>query len=201
MVARRRLMGLGVPTAVLGAALSLGLAPGLVGAVHEGDYPGHIHSGSCAELGDVVFPLGNARVGGMMQDMMGGMTDGSPEADAADAEGSPAAGMGMGERMGSEDAVLVATSYTLVDASLEDILAEEHAINYHESEENIENYIACGDLGGSLMTGQGMDDGGTLVVGLRAIDDSRLSGIATLEGMGDETAVTVYIAENLIPEE
>lgn len=194
MVVRRRLMGLGVPTAVLGAALSLGLAPGLAGAVHEGDYPGHIHAGSCAELGDVVFPLGNARVGGMMQDMIGGMEEGSPEADAA---GSPEAGMEMGERMGSEDAVLVATSYTVVDASLEDLLAEEYAINYHESEENIETYIACGDLGGSLMTGEGMEDGGTLVVGLRSVEDSGLSGIATLEGMGDETAVTVFIAENL----
>jgi hypothetical protein len=37
----------------------------------------------------------------------------------------------------------VATSLTVVDASLEDILGAEHAINFHESEENIENYIAA----------------------------------------------------------
>jgi hypothetical protein len=53
MLGSRRLLGLGT----MAAALSLGLMPGLVGAVHEGDYPGHIHAGSCESLGDVVFPL------------------------------------------------------------------------------------------------------------------------------------------------
>jgi hypothetical protein len=53
----------------------------------RGDYPGHIHAGSCEELGDVVFPLGNASVGGMMMGMMGG----TPEADMS---------MEMGEEMG-----------------------------------------------------------------------------------------------------
>jgi hypothetical protein len=185
LVGTRRLTGLGASTAVLAAALTLGLAPGSVGAVHEGDYPGHIHAGSCDELGDVVFPLGNASVGGMMMGMMGG----TPEADTAEME--------MGEEMGSEDRVPVATSYTVVDAALEDILAEEHAINFHESEENIENYIACGDIGGTVMTGPGMDEGGTLVIGLRSLNDSGISGVATLEGMGDQTEVVVYLAENL----
>ena len=184
-IGSRRLAGLGASTGVLAAALSLGLAPGLAGAVHEGDYPGHIHAGSCEELGDVVFPLGNASVGGMMAGMMGG----TPEAGMAEAE--------MGEEMGSEDRVPVATSYTVVDAALEDILAEEHAINFHESEENIENYIACGDIGGAVMTGPGMDEGGTLVIGLRSLNDSGISGVATLEGMDDQTAVTVYLAEDL----
>jgi len=181
----RRLVGFAVPTMLLAAALSLGLAPGLAGAVHEGDYPGHIHSGSCEELGDVVFPLGNASVGGMMMGMMAS----SPEAGSAEME--------MGEEMGSEARVVVATSYTMVDASLEDILAAEHAINYHESEENIENYIACGDIGGALMTGPGMEEGGTLVIGLRSVNDSGISGVATLEGMGDQTEVVVYLAEDL----
>ncbi len=175
-------MGLGASTGVLAAALSLGLAPGLAGAVHEGDYPGHIHAGSCEELGDVVFPLQNASVGGMMA----GMTGGTPEA-----------GMEMGEMMGSEDRVPVATSFMMVDAALEDILAEEHAINFHESEENIEEYIACGDIGGMVMGGAGMQGGDLLVVGLRSLNESGISGVATLEGMDDQTAVTVYLAENL----
>ena len=185
-VRTRRLTGVGASTAVLAAALTLGLTPGITGAVHEGDYPGHIHAGSCEELGDVVFPLGNASVGGMMAGMMGG----TPEAGMAEAE--------MGEEMGSEDRVPVATSYTVVDAALEDILAEEHAINFHESEENIENYIACGDIGGTVMSAAGMQDGGDLlVVGLRSLNDSGIAGVATLEGMDDQTAVTVYLAENL----
>ncbi len=170
--------------------VSAGLAntvtlPHLAGAVHEGDYPGHIHAGSCEELGDVAFPLQNASVGGPMVGMMGG----TPEAGMSEME--------MGEEMGSEDRVPVATSYTVVDAALEDILAEEHAINFHESAENIENYIACGDIGGAVMTGPGMDGGGTLVIGLRSLNGSGISGVATLEGMDDQTAVTVYLAEDL----
>ena len=184
-IGSRRLAGLGASTGVLAAALSLGLAPGLAGAVHEGDYPGHIHAGSCEELGDVVFPLGNASVGGMMAGMMGG----TPEAGMAEAE--------MGEEMGSEDRVPVATSYTVVDAALEDILAEEHAINFHESEENIENYIACGDIGGAVMTGPGMDEGGTLVIGLRSLNGSGISGTAALEGIEAQTAMAVYLGEDL----
>ena len=179
------MMGLGASTGVLAVALSLGLAPGLAGAVHEGDYPGHIHAGSCEELGDVAFPLQNASVGGLMTGMMGG----TPEADRAETD--------MGEMIGSEDRVPVATSYTVVDAALEDILAEEHAINFHQSAENIEEYIACGDLGGTLMSGAGMQGGDLLVVGLRSLNDSGIAGVATLEGMDDQTAVTIYLAEDL----
>ena len=174
---------LGVPTAVLAGALSLGLLPGSVGAVHEGNYPGHVHSGTCEDLGDVVFPLGNASVGGPTMGTMGGTPEASPMA------------MGMGEMMGSEDRVPVATTAMTVDASLEDILAEEHAINFHESEENIENYVACGDIGGAVMGDPA--DGGTLVIGLRSLNESGISGVATLTGMEDQTEVVVYLAEDL----
>ena len=178
MLGSRRLLGIGT----IAAALSLGLMPGLVGAVHEGDYPGHIHAGSCETLGDVVFPLNNARVGGMMMDMMAGTPEGE---------------MAMGEEMGSESRIPVATSLTVVDASLDDILAGEHAINYHESDENIQNYIACGDIGGAVMTMPGMGDEGTLVIGLRSLNDSGIAGVATLTGMGDQTQVAIFLGEDL----
>jgi hypothetical protein len=105
--------------------------------------------------------------------------------------------MAMGEEMGSESRIPVATSLTMVDASLEDILAGEHAINYHESEENIQNYIACGDIGGAVMTMPGMGDEGTLVIGLRSLNDSGISGVALLQGMGDQTQVAVFLGEDL----
>jgi hypothetical protein len=178
MLGSRRLRGI----STIAAALSLGLMPGLVGAVHEGDYPGHIHAGSCETLGDVVFPLNNARVDGMMMDMMAGTPEGE---------------MAMGEEMGSESRIPVATSLTVVDASLDDILAGEHAINYHESDENIQNYIACGDIGGAVMTMPGMGDDGTLVIGLRSLNDSGIAGVATLQGMGDQTQVAVFLGEDL----
>jgi hypothetical protein len=174
-------------------------------------HPGHIHSGTCEDLGDVVFPLTDAQMGaaGMMGGMMGTPEAGMMATPEAGMMGTPEAGMmatpeagamdatptmGMGETQGSE---MVATSVTTVDASLDDILGAEHAINFHESEENIQNYIACGEIGGTVAIGAGMDEGGTLVIGLRELNDSGYSGIAVLEGMGDQTEVSVYLAQNL----
>ncbi len=177
----RRMIGVGGMATILAIGATSG-----AGAVHEGDYPGHIHAGSCESLGDVVFPLGNAAVGGMMAGMMSGMMDATPAADA----------MGMGEEMGADTRVPVATSYTVIDAPLSDILGGDHAINYHLSADQIGDYVACGDIGGVPMSGGGMD-GEMIVIGLRAVDDSGISGVATLQGMADQTAVTVFLAQNL----
>jgi len=178
MLRANRTIGLGA----LAAAFSLGLMPGVADAVHEGDYPAHIHAGTCENLGDVVFPLNNVRVGGLMMDMMAG----TPEAD-----------MEMGEEMGAPSRVPIATSATVVDAPLADILNAEHAINVHLSDEEIEEYVACGDIGGMVMTGPGMEGGGTVVIGLRSLNDSGISGVATLEGMGAQTEVVLYLGEDL----
>lgn len=187
-----RMVRAGAPAAVLAAALALGAAAP-AGAVHEGDYPAHIHAGSCESLGDVVFPLGNAVVGGLAMGMGAdmGMMEGTP------AGGETESAMAMGEEMGSEARIPVATSYTVVDAPLADILGADHAINVHLSDEEIATYVACGDLGGMVMTGAGMEGGGTLIVGLRTLNDSRISGVAMLEGMGAQTAVTLFLGENL----
>ncbi|MDP9356810.1 MAG: hypothetical protein M3R02_16265, partial [Chloroflexota bacterium] len=117
-------------------------------------HPAHIHTGTCDQLGDVVFPLTNVSEMGMMEGMMGG----TPEAGDAVME--------MGEPMGAETAFGVETSFTMVDAPLDEIVEGGHAINLHQSEENVEEYIACGDIGGRIETGPGMEEGGTLVVGL-----------------------------------
>jgi len=166
--------------ALLGTGMSRVMAQG-----EAASHPAHIHDGTCAELGDVVYPLTNVSATGMMEGMMGG----TPAADAPPME--------MSEPMGAEAAIGVATSFSLVDASLEDILAAPHAINVHESEANIGNYIACGDVGGAIETGPGMEEGGTLVLGLGELNDSGYSGIAVLEGRGDQTEVIIYLAEGL----
>ncbi len=100
-------------------------------------HPAHIHSGACAELGDVVFPLNNVTA----------TTDGAtPVASPHGMAASPAAGaigtlvVGGGQ--------IVAQSTTKVEAPLDDILAAEHAINVHETEQTIQNYIACGYIPG-----------------------------------------------------
>jgi hypothetical protein len=180
MVKVKRRLVLAAP-GVAALALVGGLAFGQVGAAQDAtpagmgmdhNHPGHIHSGTCDELGDVVFPLENATAGGtmgMMSTPMAGM----------DAMATPAMGMAGGE--------VVAESVSTVEASLDDILAAEHAINFHESEENIQNYIACGDITGTA-------DGGRLEVTLEELNDSGYEGQALLEDNGDGTTqVTVQL--------
>ena len=157
--------------AVLSAALFLSLGVVFAPKAAAQDMPmaahlAHIHSGTCAELGDVVFPLSDVSMAIMM--------DGTP--------------MAMGDMMGSTDAIPVEWSVTSVAAPLADIVAGGHAINIHESVEKIENYIACGNIGGTMM---GTTD---LAIGLGTLNDSGYSGIARLHDNGDgTTTVTVYL--------
>ncbi len=182
------------PAATLLASLAVAAAlVGNVGRASAQDemasHPAHIHTGTCDELGDVVFPLTNVSMMGMME----GMMEGTPEADDA--------AMEMGETMGAETAVMVETSATMVEAAMEDIVEGGHAINVHQSEENIEEYIACGDIGGMLMGPMEMGDrtmGEMLVIGLRELNGSGYAGVATLEEMDEETLVTVYLAQDLM---
>jgi hypothetical protein len=158
--------------AVLSAALllSIGIVISPKGASAQdmamSAHPAHIHSGTCAELGDVVHPLSDVGASIMM--------DGTP--------------MAMGDMMGGSDAIPVEWSVTTVAAPLADIVSGGHSINVHESAENIGNYIACGDIGGTMM---GATD---LAIGLGALNDSGYSGIARLHDNGDDTTtVTVYL--------
>jgi hypothetical protein len=158
----------------------------VAGGGEEHAFPAHIHSGTCETLGDVVFPLEDVTAGGT-----------GAEATPAGAVGTPfdAVGQNTGTPtdMGSGDAaaadVPFATSETVVEASLDDILAAEHAINVHESAENIGNYIACGNL-------TGMSDGGELMIQLEELNGSGYTGDATLVDNGDgTTTVTVNLLQ------
>lgn len=124
----RRWTILGAPIALLMTLATLSLAMSAPPAWAQGDgdapHPAHIHSGSCADLGDIVAPLTDVT-----------------EATA-------------GEAFGSDAAVLVKESETDVALSLNDILAAPHAVNIHESAEAIQVYIACGDIGGRVVGGQ-----------------------------------------------
>ncbi len=133
----------------------------------ETAHPAHIHSGTCATLGDVVFPL---------TDVAAPETMGTPAADMA---GTPEAMMASPEA-GMGD--VVAQSTTTVEASLADIVAGGHAINVHESAENIGNYIACGDI-----TGTPTDN--ALEIDLAELNGSGYEGHATLTDNGDGTTM------------
>jgi hypothetical protein len=88
-------------------------------------------------------------------------------------------------------AIAVELSVTRVEASLADILGAPHAINIHESAENIGNYIACGNVVGT-------PNGADLFIGVGELNDSGYAGIAWLHDNGDgTTTVSVFIAEKL----
>ena len=142
------------------------MALGMTGnsfAQDEPPHPAHVHAGSCATLGEVVAPLTNI------------------SSEVAN-NGTPMA-MSM---VGSPSAIPVMGSITTVDMALADMVADEHAINVHESAENIGNYIACGDIGGMML---GETD---LLIGIAPLNGSNISGIGSLHDNGDGTT-TVYV--------
>ena len=129
----------------------------------EADHPAHIHEGTCAELNpSPKAPLSNV------------MTR-QPE----DGEAEP---------LGILTAPTVLYSETDVELNLDDILAAPHAINVHESAENAQNYIACGDIGGVEVDNQ-------LAIGIQSQNDSGYHGVAVLERNDDQTTVRVYLVE------
>lgn len=132
-------------------------------------HPAHIHNGTCENLGDVVYPL----------------ADVAPLSAGATPAASPAA-MDMGS---ASDQVVVAESTTILEVSLDEILGGEHAINVHESADNIQNYIACGNLTGE-------PENGHLRVDMHELNDSGLEGLAMLTANPDgTTTVTVTLFE------
>jgi plastocyanin len=122
----------------------------------EAPHPIHIHSGTCDNLGDVVFPLTDVQLN------TAGETFGSP-------------------------AIPVEESETEVAVTLSDLLGSPHAINIHESADAIQNYIACGNIGGRVVDGD-------LEVGLREINGSGHYGVAKLDGDDDHVDVEIYLA-------
>jgi len=158
---------------VLGAAGGLTLAAALgarggriVRAQAEGaPHPAHIHVGTVDAPGEVVIPLSD--VSGEF------LVDGEPTAGAA---------------VGQTTAVATQGSVTTADVSLTAIIEGGHVVMVHESAEAIDVYVAGGDIGGTMT---GAND---LVVGLKELNESGLSGIAILHDNGDETTtVSVYL--------
>jgi hypothetical protein len=153
-----------------GMSIAQDATPSLMQGTHQ--HPAHIHSGTCETLGDVVFPLNDLT---------------SPEA-----MGTPMAGMASTPMAGmdaSQMGEVVAQSTTTVEASLEDILGAEHAINVHLSSEEIDVYIACGDITGTA-------DGGQLQIELEELNASGYHGMAMLMEAGDDTTrVDVWLMQ------
>lgn len=128
-------------------------------------------------LGEVVFPLTD-----LTETDLSATPAGNEMATPAGAQdqalASPAAG-DVGQRVEQIE--------TIVEASLDDILGAEHAITVQLSPEDIQIYIACGEI-----TDTPTD--GSLVISLCELNDSNSEGNAVLVDSGDDTtAVTNQI--------
>lgn len=156
----RRSVSVGAVAALAGLSMLVPTASGQTPEATEAPHPVHIHAGTCAELGDVVFPL----------------TDLAPA---------------KGEHVGAASAVELDVSQTTIDLPLEEIINGGHAINVHLSADEIGTYIACGDIGGVVVT----DEGGRteLMVGLREVNGSGYSGMAWLGKSKDGTQTEVAV--------
>jgi hypothetical protein len=97
-----------------------------------------------------------------------------------------------GETVGQDDAILAATSFTVIDLSLDQILAADHVIIIGEpAGAAIDEPVVCGEIGGVL------DANGDLVIGLAERDDSGYTGIAFFSPDptdANQTQISVFIA-------
>jgi hypothetical protein len=97
----------------------------------------------------------------------------------------------VGQPAGQADKATVAeSSFTIVPATLDALLASNYAINVHLSADEIGTYLACGEIGGTV------DANGALIIGLREQSSSGYTGIAFLQPAldGVSTNVSVFIA-------
>ena len=132
-------------------------------------HPVHIHTASCAVLGDIAYPLND-----LVPPAMGE---------------TPPAGMGAVP----PDAEIDSMSTTTIQLphkphdDFDHFIAGGHALNVHLSAEEIGTYIACGDIAGQVT-------GHQLQLELQELDGSGYQGQATLTDNGDGTmTVTVVL--------
>lgn len=161
--ARRRI----IATAVI--ALSLSASTGSALGHSDHGHPARIHEGSCENVGRVAYRLNG--VGGSVN------LDNAPI--AAPAEVNP------------DQAYEVMLSNTVIDGSLDDLLAGDYAVTIYESDDEMQS-ISCGNLGGVM-------NGETFIMGLGEAGQSGYLGFATFTSTGDQTEVELILGNDLAP--
>lgn len=145
-----------------------GLAPDTDVESEIARHPAHIHSGTCDDVGDVVYPLNDLQAAATVAD-----PDATPPLSLAatpDAE----------DVLGPVD--VVAQSGTDVDAPLDELVSGGYVINVHESADNMGTYIACGDITGTPTDGE-------LFIELHELNHTGYTGEAELSDLGDGTTI------------
>jgi hypothetical protein len=143
---------------------------GVGGLIQPGEpLPARIYAGRCGALGaEAAFQLIDV-----------GSVEGAEE------EETP---------QGALTAIPAEFSTTVVNATLSDLLATEHAIDVRVDDADPATSIACGDIGGPVEAGP---TGNELAVGLQERGDSAYSGIAWLQEEDQRTVVRVFLARGL----
>ena len=95
-----------------------------------------------------------------------------------------------GEATGAGAFSTVATSFSTVDLSLDELLADEHVLVVFD-EIQTERALSCGPIGGMIA------DDGSLAIGLRETPGAGWSGVAYLAPDADGTSITIFLAEGL----
>jgi len=146
-------------------ALTLSLA-GATDAHEAHGKPALLQVGDCDTLGGAAFTL----VGVGAEEAADGLPIEPPAA------------------IGPDSASEVTTSTSTVAVTVDEIVAGGHAIVVYASDEEMDNPIACGAVGGIQL-------GDDLVVGLEPVGDDGQSGIAFLRTGGTEATVTIILTD------
>ena len=172
MNGKRYMIGVALVGSMILGGGGIALAAQTEEATDSPSHPAHIHAGECATLDpNPAAPLNNVE----------------PRLNDTDAEGEDD---NPNEPQGTLTATMVLYSDSEdVDMAFDDVLATSHSINVHESDEQIDQYIACGEIGGVVV-----DD--ELVIALHSMNDSGYTGIAILSKDDDGNVdVEIYLAE------
>jgi hypothetical protein len=96
---------------------------------------------------------------------------------------------------GSARATVAEASYTVINISLNELLSSDHSITVRKNAESNNTIVACGEIGGPTRSD------GSIVVGLRELGNSGLTGVAYLIATGNRTGISVFLAPGLAEED
>jgi hypothetical protein len=157
-------------------------------AAVESPHPVHIYSGTCDALGDVVNPLTDITTYTVTNSFSFG--------PAATPEPGSMASPLPGVIVTQETPVLF--SVTHIDANLADLVGGGYAINAHESAENIQKYITCGNIPQCTVAACSAVAG--VVVELAPQNDSGYFGVARIDADPDGgSLVSVFLFHPTMP--
>ena len=154
----------------------------------EPAHPVHIHDGTCDALADVVYPLNDI----VTYNITNSFSFGPAATPEADAMATPLPSVSVTET------TPVLVSVTHIDANVADLVAGVYAINAHESAENIQNYIACGNIPACISPACAAVTGVSIV--LAPQNDSGYAGAARIDAdPNGGSIVAVYLFQPDMP--